>query len=67
MGCGIARSRGVAPQTSRGGVMGRRFSSLGDFEAPPTKTNYTTPHYYPKYEIRAIEKKLWDHPFKNLR
>ena len=22
---------------------------------PPTKTSYTTPHNYPKYEVKAIE------------
>ena len=28
-----------------------KFSSLGGFWAPPTKTSYTTPYYYPKYEV----------------
>ena len=27
------------------------FVSLGGFQTPPTKMSYTTPHYYPKYEI----------------
>ena len=25
------------------------------FLALPTKTSFSTPHYYPKYEVRAIE------------
>ena len=27
--------------------------------APPTKTSFTTPHYYPKDEVWAIEIFLW--------
>ena len=28
------------------------------------KISYTTPHYYPKYEIWTTEKKLVNNPFK---
>ena len=31
------------------------LSILGVFLALPTETNFTTPHYYPKYEVWAIE------------
>ena len=34
------------------------------FYAPPNKTSYTTPHYYPKYENQAIENFLVEDPFK---
>ena len=30
---------------------GGQCSCLGRFYAPPTKRSYTTPHYYPKFEI----------------
>ena len=29
---------------------------------PPNPPNHSTPNFYPKYEIKAIEK-LWDNPF----
>ena len=32
-----------------------KFSFLGGFLALPTKTSFTTPHYYPKYEGWAKE------------
>lgn len=33
----------------------RTFSSLGGFQAPPTKKSYTTLHYYPKFEVQEIK------------
>ena len=39
------------------------FQVQGFFQTLPTKTSCTTPHYYPKYEIRSIEQKLWYYPF----
>ena len=51
--------RGPGEQTLR-----RKFSILGGFLALPTETNCTTPHYYPKYEVGAIEFFLWKDPFK---
>ena len=42
--------RGLREQTLR-----PKFSILGVFLALPTETSFTTPHYYPKYEVRAIE------------
>ena len=58
MGCG---------QWVQGTTLRPKFSSLGGFWAllSPTKASYTTPHYYPKYEVWAIEIRLWDDPFKN--
>ena len=32
------------------------LSILGVFLALPTETSFTTPHYYPKYEVWVIEK-----------
>ena len=29
------------------------------FFGPPTETSFTTPHYYPKYQVRATEFFLW--------
>merc|ERR1712122_340646 len=43
--------RCAAPQNPWGQILRPKFSSFGGFWAPPTKTSYTTPHYYPKYEI----------------
>ena len=43
----------------REGYMRPKFSILGVFLALPTKTSFTTPHYYPKYEVWAIEIFLW--------
>ena len=33
------------------------------FLALPTETSFTTPHYYPQYEVWAIEF-FWQDPFK---
>ena len=33
---------------------GPKFSSFGGLQIPLTKTRYTTPHYYPKYEMSLI-------------
>ena len=30
----------------------------------PSGQSYSTPHYYPKYEVQAIGNFLWDDPFK---
>ena len=43
----------------REGYMRPKFSILGGFLAFPTETSFTTPHYYPKYEVSAIEFFLW--------
>ena len=51
--------RGPGEQTLR-----RKFSILGGFLALPTETSFTTPHYYSKYEVWAIEIFLWQDPFK---
>ena len=42
--------RGPREQTLR-----PKFSILGGFLALPTETSFTTPHYYPKYEVWARE------------
>ena len=39
------------------------FVSLGGFQTPPTKMNYTTPHHIPKYEILQREK-MWTIPLR---
>ena len=57
--------RSAAPRNPWGQILRPKFSSFGDFQAPPTKTSYTTPHYYPKYEIWAIENFLVEDPFKD--
>ena len=58
--------RSAAPRNPWGQILRPKFSSFGDFQAPPTKTSYTTPHYYPKYEIWAIENFLVEDPFNIL-
>ena len=30
-------------------------TKIDGFWAPPTKMSYTIPHYYPKYEVKAID------------
>ena len=55
--------RCAAPQNPWGQILRPKFSSFGGFQAPPTKTSYTTPHYYPKYEIQVIENFLVEDPF----
>ena len=57
--------RSAAPRNPWGQILRPKFSSFGDFQAPPTKTSYTTPHYYPKYEIWAIENFLVEDPFNS--
>ena len=49
---------------SQGTTLRAKVSILGVFLALPTETSSTTTHYYPKYEVWAIEKCLWDGPFK---
>ena len=39
---------------------------FGWFIDPPTKISYTTPHYYPKYEIWTIDKKIVNNTFNIL-
>ena len=53
--------RGPGEQTLR-----PKFSVLGVFLALPTESSHTTSHYYPKYEVWAIENSLWWDPF-NVR
>ena len=54
--CGLPRGlmcgspRGPREQTLR-----PKFSNSDVFLALPTETSFTTPHYYPKYEVWAIE------------
>ena len=50
--------RGPREQTLR-----PKFSILGGFLALPTETSFTTPHYYPKYEVWSKEIFFWDNPF----
>ena len=57
--------RSAAPRNPWGQILRPKFSSFGGFQAPPTKTSYTTPHYYPKYEIQAIEIFLVEDPFNS--
>ena len=63
----LAATRNVS---SRQPAMIARFLSLrvasilGVFLALLTRTSFTTPHYYPKYEVWAIEIFLWYDPFK---
>ena len=46
--------RGAASLMVPGGQTLRpKCSSLGGFQAPPTKVSYTRPHYYPKYDVQA--------------
>ena len=58
------------PHGTRGNLLLARFLSLrvasilGVFLALLTRTSFTTPHYYPKYEVWAIEIFLWYDPFK---
>ena len=59
--------RSAAPRNPWGQILRPKFSNFGGFQAPPTKTSYTTPHYYPKYEIQAIEIFLVEDPFKILK
>ena len=40
-----------------------KISILGVFLALPTETSFTTPHYYPKCEVWAIETFLLYDPF----
>ena len=42
------------------------FSSFGGFQVPLTKTNYTTSHNYPKYEIWATDVFLVEDPLKSI-
>ena len=39
----------------REGYMRPKLSILGGLLALPTETSFTTPHYYPKYEVWVIE------------
>ena len=43
-----------------------KFSVLGVFLALMTESSHTTSHYYPKYEVWAVENSLWWDPF-NVR
>ena len=47
--------RSAAPRNPWGQILRPKFSSFGDFQAPPTKTSYTTLHYYPKFEVQEIK------------
>ena len=58
--------RCAAPQNPWGQNLRPKFSSFGGFQALPTKTSNTTPHYYPKYEIQAIENFLVEDPFNTI-
>ena len=44
-----------SPRGPREQTLRLKFSILGGFLALPTKTSFTKPHYYPKYEVWAIE------------
>ena len=44
-----------SPQVPREQTLRPKFSILGRFLALPTETSFTTPHYYTKYEVWAIE------------
>ena len=53
------RSHRGLPRGHRDQPLRRKFSILGGFLALPSETSFTTPHYYPKYEVWAIEFFLW--------
>ena len=44
-----------------------RFESHGRLSSPTAKISYTTPHYYPKYEIWTIDKKIVNNPFIGIQ
>ena len=63
LGCGIARFLSLRPASSSVPVASRsqgtnfetKIFNFRCFLALPTETSFTTPHYYPKYEVWAIE------------
>ena len=75
----ISRSHGAAPRGQcaappgprcdtprgpRGKTLRPKLSSLGGFQAPPTKTSYTTPHYFTRYEVQALQICFWEDFFQ---
>ena len=69
MGCGIKNVTKEYPNifVSTRGAMGPWLKSMAPRSPAPrveVPCGYTTPHYYPKYEIWTIEKKLVNNPFK---
>ena len=63
-----AASRGPLRRESRSlGTKGKpKNVEFWAFIDPSGKISYTTPHYYPKYEIWTMEKKLVNNPFKEF-
>ena len=59
-----SRSHVRVASKSQGQTMGPKFSIFGVFLALLAKTSFTTPHFYPKYELWTIEVFLWWDPFK---
>ena len=54
--CRLPRSliAGCLKVSSAGRLEVPKFSILGVLLALPTKTSFSTPHYYPKYEVWAL-------------
>ena len=44
-----------SPRSPREQTLRQKLSILGGFLALPTETSFTTPHYYPKIDVWAIE------------
>ena len=65
------RSMRVASRSHASRSQGTNFETkifnFRCFLALPTETSFTTPHYYPKYGVWAIDNFLWQDPFKEGR
>ena len=58
--CGLPRGLMCrSPRGPREQNLRPKFSNFGGFLALPTEMSFTTPHYYPKYGVWAIEHFLW--------
>ena len=56
------RSHARVASRSQGTNFETKIFNFRCFLALPTETSFSTPHYYPKYEVWAIEIFLWQDP-----
>ena len=54
------------PSRSQGTNFETKIFNFRCFLALLTEASFTTPHYYPKYEVWAIENFFWYDPFKDI-